>query len=109
MSELLHREATDPRLSQGVVISITDVTVSADLRNAHIYVSIMGGDAQVREAMVALRHATGFLRHELASRLTLRYVPEITFHLDESVERGARILELLKHIHDQEDRQSSTP
>jgi len=48
--------------------------------------------------MKALKHATGFLRHELASRLTLRYMPEIVFKLDTSIEQGARILDLIREV-----------
>ena len=48
--------------------------------------------------MRGLRHAAGFLRHELAQRLTIRHVPELTFQLDESIARGARVIELLNQV-----------
>jgi len=98
ISELLQRDVTDPRLSNSAMISITDVDLTEDLRYARIYVSILGGDEQVREAFAGLRHAAGFLRRGLAQRMTMRYVPEISFHLDQSVARGARVLELLREL-----------
>jgi ribosome-binding factor A len=103
LSDLLQREVTDPRLLNGALISITDVELTEDLRYARVYVSILGSDEQVHEAFAGIRHATGFLRHELAKRVTMRFVPEIVFQLDPSVQRGARVMELLKQI-EEEDR-----
>ena len=98
VSDMLQRDVTDPRLSSGVLISITDVDVTEDLRYARIYLSLLGSDEQVSEAFKAVRHAVGFLRRGLAQRLTLRYVPELSFHIDPSIARGARVLALLKEI-----------
>jgi ribosome-binding factor A len=101
ISELLQREATDPRLSNGAMISITEVEVTEDLRYAKVYVSILGSEQQVREAFAGVQHAAGFLRHELARRLVARRVPELSFQLDPSVAGGAHILELLKQIEEE--------
>lgn len=101
ISELLQREVVDPRLAHGVMISITAVELTEDLRYARVYVSILGSDEQVRDAFAGIRHATGFLRRGLAQRLTLRFVPELNFQLDPSLVRGARVLELLKEINDE--------
>ena len=103
LSDLLRREVTDPRLASDAIVSITEVELTADLRHARVYISILGTAEQVHESFAAIKHATGFLRHELARRLTLRYVPELTFYLDQSVERGARVLELLKQVQEQND------
>ena len=102
ISELLQREASDPRLLNGAMISITEVEITEDLRYAKVFVSILGSEAQVREAFDGVQHAGGFLRHELARRLVLRRVPELSFYLDPSVTRGARILELLKELGEQQ-------
>ena len=98
ISELLQRDVTDPRLTNGVMVSVIDVDLSEDLRHARVYVSILGSDEQSREAFTAIRHAAGFLRRGLAQRLTMRFVPELSFHLDPSIVRGARVLELLREI-----------
>ena len=79
-------------------VSITHVEVSGDYRHAKIFVSVMGNEEEQASTMKALKHATGFLRHELASRLTLRYMPEIVFKLDTSIEQGARILDLIREV-----------
>lgn len=100
LSELMRLRVKDPRIG---FASITGVTVSRDLSVAKVYVSVMGSPEEQRETMRGLRHAAGFLRHELAQRLSVRHVPEITFHLDESIARGARMLELLNQLsHEQE-------
>jgi len=95
LSELMRLRVKDPRIG---FASITGVTVSRDLSVAKVYVSVMGTPEEQRETMRGLRHAAGFLRHELAQRLSVRHVPEITFHLDESIARGARMLELLNQL-----------
>ncbi len=99
IADLLRREIQDPRLS--AMVSVTGVETSPDLHNATVNVSVMGSDEEVERAMAALRHAAGFLRHEMGGRLRLRHVPELTFKLDTSIEQGARVLRLLKEIEEQ--------
>jgi len=94
VSDLLRTRVKDPRVG---FASITHVEVSGDLRHAKISVSVMGDDDEKRNTMDALRHATGFIRHELAGRLTLRFMPEIIFKLDTSIEQGTRILGLIRN------------
>ncbi len=96
LAGLLQREIQDPRLS--TMVSITGVETSPDLHNATVRVSVLGSEEETQHALAALRHAAGFLRRELASRLRLRHVPELTFKLDTSIQKGARVLELLKEI-----------
>jgi ribosome-binding factor A len=92
LGDFLEKKVSDPRLD---FVTITAVEVSPDLRQAHIYVSTLENQ---QEAMESLNHAVGFLRHELGSRLALRYVPELIFHLDTSLQRGERIDQLLEEI-----------
>ena len=96
ISELLRREVKDPRL--GCLISITEVVTSPDLRHARVYFSIMGTEEEKSQAEIGLAAASGFLRRELGERLTLRYIPELCFERDESIERGSRLLELIKQV-----------
>ena len=93
LSDLLRTRVKDPRVG---FASITHVEVSGDYRHAKIYVSVMGSEEERAETIKALKHATGFLRHELASRIVLRYMPEIVFKLDTSIEQGSRILALIR-------------
>jgi ribosome-binding factor A len=76
-------------------VTLTDADVSRDLKNARVYFTILGGSERAAEAQRLLNHAAGFLRHELKHRIVLRSIPELRFHFDESVERGARIEQLL--------------
>ena len=101
LSELLRTRVKDPRIG---FASITRVEVSGDFRHAKVHVSVMGTPEEQAESMKGIRNASGFLRHELATRLTLRYMPELAFKLDSSIEEGARILELINKV-EQEDRQ----
>ncbi len=91
LSELIAR-MKDPRIG---FASVTGVDLSQDLRHAKVYISVMGSADEQRASMTALTHATGFLRHELAQRLTIRYTPELVFRLDDSIARGAHVLDLI--------------
>ncbi len=95
LSDLLRTRVKDPRVG---FASITHVEVSGDLRHAKIFVSVMGTGEEQAVTIQALKHATGFLRHELASRIVVRYMPELVFKLDTSIEQGSRILELIRKI-----------
>ena len=95
LSELMHTRLKDPRIG---FASITHVEVSGDLRHAKVFVSVMGSAEEQAATMKGLKHATGFLRHELASRLTLRFMPELAFKLDTSIAEGSRILELISQV-----------
>lgn len=92
---LITMEMTDPRLA---LVTVTDVEVTPDLKHAHVYVTYMDDDEDRESVLEGLRHATGFVRRELAQRALLRYVPELSFHWDPSVQRGQRIDELLRQI-----------
>src|SRR5512146_2890244 len=95
LSDLIRTRMKDPRIG---FASITGVELSHDLRYAKVYVSVLGTSQEQRETMRGLGSAKGFLRHELAQRLTIRHVPEIEFHLDESIARGARVIELINQV-----------
>lgn len=94
ISDLIRYEVKDPRV--GGLISITEVHVSPDLRQARVFVSVMGTDEEKVATFRALRAAAGFLQRALRKRLTIRRVPELAFLADESIERGARILALIE-------------
>jgi ribosome-binding factor A len=97
VSELLQREIRDPRVGAAMT-SVTRVEVSADVRQAKIYVSVMGDEATRRETMRALERATGFVRSKLGEELTIRHVPAITFQLDRSIEQGDEVLALINKM-----------
>ncbi|MCR4408449.1 MAG: 30S ribosome-binding factor RbfA [Anaerolineae bacterium] len=95
LSDLLLRRSRDPRLQ---AVTITDVRISSDLRYARVYVTTRGDSEERKLALQAVQHATGYLRGELASRLSLRFVPELAFFLDESLDHYDHIESLLVEI-----------
>jgi ribosome-binding factor A len=96
ISELLQREVKDPRLSS--FVSVNEVDTSPDLRQARIYVSHLGSSQDKDEIMAALSAATGYFRSELARSLRLRTTPELEFRWDDSIERGAHLLEIIDQV-----------
>jgi ribosome-binding factor A len=97
IASILERELRDPRL-QGQWVSVTDVEVTNDLSMARVYVSMLDGGPSREETLAALENASGFVRRALAPRLGLREMPELRFILDSSIERGARVEEILKRL-----------
>ncbi len=95
MSSII-RDLKDPRISP--MASVMSAEVTKDLKYAKIYVSVMGTDEEKENTMAALKSATGFIKHEIATRLNLRCVPQPTFVLDTSIDYGMHINELINKI-----------
>ena len=95
-ADILENDLNDPRVSG--FLSVTDVEVTPDLSFAKIYVSVMAKDTEGERVLAALEHAAPFVRRQLAPRLKLREMPEIRFVRDDSMERGARVDELLRKL-----------
>lgn len=98
---LLRQQIKDPRVGTGMV-SVTDVEVTGDLRTAKIFVSIYGSAAAQEATMAGLLDRTSFVRQELGRRIRLRYTPEIAFVQDISLERGAKVTQLLNKLRSEE-------
>ena len=101
ISGLLEREVNDPRLSK--LVSVTEVTLSPDLKHAKIFVSTLGSKIDKEDLLAGFNNASGFLRKELAAHLRLKQIPQLSFHYDDSIERGARLLELIGELSTDED------
>jgi ribosome-binding factor A len=95
LSILIPNELSDPRLS---LVKVTSVTVSRDLRNVKVFVSHDDDEVAKRQVMQGLRHAMPYLRRQIAARCSLRAVPELNFHYDDTPEKAARVDELLRQI-----------
>ncbi len=95
LSILIGTELNDPRLS---LVTVTHVDVSKDLRNVKVYVSHDDDEVSRTQVMQGLRRATPYLRGQIATRCSLRAVPELSFHYDDTPERAARVDELLRRI-----------
>ena len=96
ITELLQREAKDPRLS--VMVSVTHVSVSPDMHHAKVFVSVMGTEEEKKGLLAGLHAASGFLRHELASRLKLRYTPDLSFAYDDTIEQAGKVIQLIDQV-----------
>ncbi len=86
ISRLLERHVKDPRL--GNFVAVTEVSTSADMKYAKVFVSRIGNEKEKKEVLNTLAAASGFFRRELAGRLKLRYTPVLNFQWDDSIERG---------------------
>ena len=96
LSQLVAQELHDPRIP--VLVTITRVESSVDLRYARVYISVMGDSVEKRETMDALHSAAGFLRRTLKPRLVMRHIPILSFRLDESIEEGSRMLRAIEEL-----------
>lgn len=96
ISELIQRQVKDPRLD--TFVTVTAVATSPDLKHARVFVSCISGKQEEEKILSVLTAASGFLRKELARNLKLRRIPELSFHWDDSIEHGDRILRLLDQV-----------
>jgi ribosome-binding factor A len=95
ISDLILRGIKDPRIG---FVSVTNVELTADLRQAKVRISVLGSESQRKASLAGLRSAGSFIRRELGSRLRLKYVPEIRIIYDDSIEQGERILTLIDSV-----------
>ncbi len=102
ISQLLQRQVKDPRL--GNFIAVTEVSTSADLKYAKVFVSRIGGEQEKQKTLSVLASASGFFRRELARSLKLRYIPELSFQWDDSIERGDHLLQLIDGVTSEQNR-----
>jgi len=101
LGEIIQKELKDPRIG---FVTVTEVEMSADLRHARIWVSVLGKPEEAEEAMRALEGARGFIRSELGKRVRLRYLPEVVFMLDQSSERSMRLEGILRSLREEGSR-----
>src|SRR3954469_7775645 len=103
---LLAKEVADPRIG---FVTITDVETAPDLRHAKVWVSVIGAKADRDETLRALGQAMPFIRHELGRRLRIKRIPELHVRLDDSAERGTRVLHLLSELEAGVEPEAITP
>ena len=95
LARLLREDLRDPAIG---FATITDVVMADDLRSARVYVSVFGKEDQFHETVAALNRARGYLRSNVGRNCGLRYAPDLHFDEDHTLERGARVEELLRSI-----------
>jgi len=93
LAEAIRTELRDPRVS--TMVTLTGVEMSRDGSHAKVFFTVLGAESAARDAVEGLQSAAGFLRSQIAHRLSTRSVPELHFHFDESVERGVRLSRLI--------------
>lgn len=95
MSKMLLNDLKDPRIG---FVTVTGVEMTGDLREAKIFVSVMGDGDKVKNSLDGLNSALGFIRREIGQRIRLRFTPEISFALDTSLDYGDHIQKLLLQV-----------
>ena len=95
ISFILLKEVKDPRIG---FVTITMVEVSDDLRLAKVFYSVMGSDKEIRDTTIAMENASGFIKKKLGEKIRMRYLPDLVFKYDHSLEHGARISDILKKL-----------
>ena len=96
ISKMILTDIKDPRISG--VVSITRVETTGDMSYAKVYVSVYGSETDKRNTLKAMSSARGFIQNELLHRLAIRRPPSLSFRLDETIEQGNEILELLDSL-----------
>lgn len=95
VSRIILQELKDPRLG---FVTVTDVRITGDLREATVYVSLFGSDEEKKNTLAALAKANGFIRSEVGKHLGIRYSPQIGFKEDQSLDYGMKIEKILHTI-----------
>ena len=95
IGQALEREVTDPGIG---FVTVTQVETSPDLGHARVWVSVIGSEERRKESLAALRRAMPYIRHGLASKIRLRRIPELDVRLDDTAERGTRILKIINDL-----------
>ncbi|HVP36306.1 MAG TPA: 30S ribosome-binding factor RbfA [Terriglobales bacterium] len=96
ISEIVLLILKDPKLG---FITITDVELTDDLRYAKVFYSVLGSEKERKESQQGLERAKGFIQREIGKRIRLKHIPQILFKYDHTMERAARIEQLLKQVH----------
>ena len=100
IADILMRRIKDPRIG---FVTVTAVEVADDLRFAKIFVSILDDASQQGKTLRGLMKASGFIRTELGKRLRLKFLPQLSFHLDQSAQKAAHVLQLLEELKKPDD------
>jgi ribosome-binding factor A len=100
ISDIIQKEMKDPRIG---FVTITGVDVTADLKHADVYITVLGSKKEQQSTLQGLTSSSGFLRTLLAKRIKIKYLPELQFHFDPSIEKGLRIEKLIRNLHKDED------
>lgn len=110
IAKIIQSDLKDPRIG---FTSVMAVRMSADLRYAKVYVSLLGSDSEKKSSLVGLQRSAGWIRREIGKRLRLRYTPEVRFYEDTTLDDVFHLEEVFKQIHEdraeRKDEESDEP
>jgi ribosome-binding factor A len=102
VANIVQKDMNDPRAA---AVTITHTKMTRDMSSARIYFIMQGDKKTIKETEKVLNKAAGFIRHELTSRIELRYIPKLHFAYDQSIERGLRVGKLIEDVmHNEQDK-----
>ena len=100
VSDIVNNHLQDPRIEG--LISITEVRMTPDLKNAHVHLSIMGVTASSeKKSFLAVEHAAGYIQSLLGQRITSKFCPHLSFHIDDRLKRGTETMKMINEVLDQ--------
>lgn len=106
ISEVVRNDVDNPKVSK--LVTITDVDISNDLHYAKVFIGVIGDDQEKKDTLEALQSASGFISVLASKKVVMRHFPQLTFKLDDSVEKHLRIESVLQKIeHEREEREPS--
>ncbi len=105
VSDIIRNELRDPRIAP--MTSVVEVDVTRDLRYVNIYVSVLGNKEQKESTIEGLKKASGFVRREIGKKIKARYTPEVLFKLDDSIERGIYMYDVITKVNENKDTSSN--
>jgi ribosome-binding factor A len=94
LGDLLNREVS----FEAALVTVQQVDITPDLKHAHVFISVIGSDEQARAAMAKLHDSRPNLQRLLSKRVVLKFTPHLHFKLDEAIERGTRVINILSQI-----------
>ena len=107
ISEVIHREVRNPRVNH--LLSVTSVEITKDLHHAKVFVSVIGTPVEKEETIQALQSASKFIAIHSSKKVVMRYFPELTFKLDNSVDKQMRIDSLIGQIKEEQNSRKTPP
>lgn len=103
IGEIIDRKLKDPRIG---MVTVTGVSVTPDLRYARVYFTVLGEQEELQQARDGLESARTFIQGEVGRRIRIKYTPELSFHFDESLQRGIHIDNILKELKEDHDEEA---
>lgn len=106
ISDVIRKDVRNPHVNN--LVTVTRVDITKDLRQAKVYISVIGSEQDKAETIAALQSASGFIAVNASHQVVMRYFPQLTFILDNSVEKHMRIEELLEKINKEKESHEET-